>query len=253
MRTIALLPLALTTLLAACGGTISTGDEGGGGEGSGGEGGGGSAIVGTGGAEATTSAGETATSTTTGSGTLEPGFCDDACSTFAEGGCFTAEACASYCAQQHTGWTSAVGDAFSTCVATEPLCFETVENCVLRTMYPEGTSSEIVISGTGFEAFEGKTVRLASDVSGLPAFDGVTTVYDGAFEFVWSGTFDYLSQDGLLFLLHLDANDDGQCSVPADRTHAAYAVWNVDFVAPKFVAELTPALNDAAFVCDALP
>jgi len=251
MRTTQLLSLALTALLAACGGTVATEDDGAGGTGGGSDEGGGGA----GGAD-TTTVGSTTTSTTTaattGSGTLEPGFCDATCSAFAEGGCFTAEACASYCAQQQAGWTSAIGDAFATCAETEPLCFETVENCMLRTLYPMGTACEFVVSGSGFGALEGATTRLASQMSGVPGFDGEVAIAGGAFGFAWGGTCDYVTQEGFLFLLHLDANDDGLCSVPADRTHAAYATWNGDFVAPRFVAELTPALSDAAFVCDAL-
>lgn len=162
--------------------------------------------------------------------------------------------CAGYCNKHASGWSPAVGAAFSTCVATHPLCFEKIEDCLLAELYPKGTTVNVSVAARELEAYNGKTLRVWHDPGKPSQFGNQTTIQGGQADMAWSVALPYLSTEGLLLLMYIDANGDDVCKPTPDLTHSGYATWNGDLLAPAFALTITPAtMNDAVFVCGALP
>ena len=252
MRILALLTLSIGTFLSACGGNVNVG------EGGGGAGGDPTTTTPTGGAGGTTSstttgsAGSTTSSTTT-TGTIPPGFCDAACTTFAEGSCFNTAICTDYCDQHAQGWVPSIADAFAKCAAENPLCFESVEGCILGEMYPPDASHKVILSGSGFGAYDGKILRAWHDPEAGAPFGDEVPLAGGQFAFEWIVPFPASDAGGPLLLLYIDVDGDGLCKPAVDITHSAFTEWNGDYLSPVFSATLTPPLGDADFVCSFTP
>lgn len=182
--------------------------------------------------------------------TLAPGFCAGACAARAADGCLAEADCSAHCEKESVGWTTAIGAAFSRCVAANPLCFETVESCLFRELVDPEAPVRVALSGSGFEAYEGKTVHAWHDPARARPFGGTATITGGGFALEWSAAVGpSLSADGPLLLLYVDMDGDGRCSAGADVTHSGYAVWDGNYASPAFHMALAPPLSDADFVC----
>lgn len=249
---LALTALSIGTLALGCGGNVDVGAGGGGEAGSTATGGTG----GTGGSDTTTSTATTTTSGTTSGtgGSLPEGFCADACATlFGDGGCLNVTDCTSYCGEHASDWVPAIGDAFAKCTAEHPLCFETIEGCILQEMYPADAMHEVTLTGSGFSAYDGKPLHIWHDPDAGPQFGADQPLSGGQFSFEWTVPFQASDSGGPLLLLYIDVDGDGVCKPAADITHSVITEWNGDYLTPVFSATLTPPLNDADFVCSFTP
>lgn len=184
---------------------------------------------------------------------LPEGFCEDACTMFAQGGCLTEDACASHCEAESPGWSEALGEAFVTCVETNPLCFMTIEDCMFEELHPPGSTFELALTGVAFEDQEGLTVRAWSDPDGLSPFEGEAQIEAGAFALEWSEDFSGFGIQGPLVLYYVDVDDDGSCDPDVDLTGSQHLEWDGDLVEPSFAMEVSPATNPAPFICGFLP
>ena len=230
---------------AACGGTVNVNDTGGGDGGDGGDGGSG----GEGGTTGTGTAGGGAG----GGGGVPAGFCEEACVVTAEGSCLLPPACEEYCEAESGGWPAGVAEAFATCAAENPLCFESVDGCILSELHPPGSNKTARLKGTGFQAYDGEVVRAWHDPeTGVP-FGGEAVISGGEFAFEWTAPFQTWDKNGPLLLLYIDLDGSGTCGAEADLTHSVGLAWNGDYLAPVYEAVLTPPLSDADFVCDFTP
>ncbi|MBK8256744.1 MAG: hypothetical protein IPK82_29240 [Polyangiaceae bacterium] len=233
----------------ACGGLVNvndTGGNGGGGEsGSGGSGG-------NGGNGGSANGGASQGGAATGGG-LPQGFCNDACAVTSQGGCLSTPDCELYCDAASTGWTAAEGEAFATCVAENPLCFESVEGCMLTQLHPPGSDNTARLKGTGFQEYNGKVLRVWHDPGTGVMFGGEQVISGGEFAFEWSEPFSVWDSGGPLLLLYIDMDNNGACYAGADITGTVNPVWNGDYLNPVYEATLMPPLNDPDFVCDFTP
>lgn len=184
--------------------------------------------------------------------TMPPGFCAGACAGRDTPGCVPAADCATFCETELSDWDASLGDAFARC-AREPLCYETIESCTLRELHGLDAPVKVTLSGSGFEAYEGKVVRAWHDPGRGRPFGGAATITGGRFAFEWTAPIGAASTEGPLLLAYIDEDGDGRCDAKADVTHSGYAAWDGNLRAPGFRAVLTPPLGDADFVCNFPP
>jgi hypothetical protein len=226
--------------LAACGGKVSV--AGAGADALGGGGAGGQTGGGGGGAE---SAG--------GGGALPIPFCSEACAVTSEDGCFATSDCMTTCEAGSPDWTAEVREAFVGCAAENPLCFESIEGCLLTTLHPPGAPRTVRLQGSGLDAFEGVVVRVWHDPGTGAPFGAEAPITDGAFSFEWTEPLSLFDTGGPLLLAYLDLDADGACDAELDLTASVSTAWNGDLLDPVYEALLTPPLADPGFVCDFVP
>lgn len=226
--------LTSLSLAAGCGGSVKVSPAGGSGEATGGSGG---ATGGSGGAGG-------------GSAAVD---CAQACSPVAEGSCLTMEDCMGYCSEVLPLWPESVSSAFAACVADNPLCYQTMDDCIFGLLHPAGTVHSILIAGAGFDAFEGKTLRIWHDPGLDIPFGGEQTISGGGFDFAWNVAVPAGAQGGPLLLFYIDMDANGACEAATDVTGAVTPEWNGDFISPVFSSTLTTPLQDPDFVCQFQP
>lgn len=225
------------TLLAGCAGDVRLVREDGAGGAASGEGGLGGSDAGVG------SAGSNVTSS--GAGGVEPvdrRFCEQACADGLDGSCFTQEDCLAVCSADAGAWSPRVREAFAACAAEDPLCFVTLEGCMLGELGPRGRLVRVL--GFGFDAFEGKTLYVTSDGGAL---QGAAVIRFGSMQLTFIEDVDTFDQLGPLLLAFLDIDGDGACAPSVDLTAAEYAVWNGSFDYVEYELVLEPPLADPDF------
>jgi len=186
-------------------------------------------------------------------GALPEGFCATACVTTAESSCFSPRMCAEYCGVHVDAWPSEVGAAFARCAAEDPLCFQTVEGCILSTLQPRGSLHTVRLQGSGLGEHDGRTVRVWHDPGRAMPFGGEAVITGGAFSFEWEEPVDVTVDGASLMLLYIDVDGDGACTGSVDVTAAVSPAWNGDYLEPVFATVLAPPLSDPDFVCDFAP
>lgn len=172
-------------------------------------------------------------------------FCEDACATTTDDACFSRDECATACAAGAAEWTPPIRDAFVHCAANDPLCFITLEGCMLGALGPEGRLVRLL--GFGHEAHEGKTITVESAAGDI---HGTATIERGSFFFEWVQTVETFDQSGPLLLAYIDVDGDGTCTPAADLTASEYAIWNQSFDHVEYELTLNAPLPDPDFVCD---
>ncbi|PRP93511.1 hypothetical protein [Enhygromyxa salina] len=184
---------------------------------------------------------------------LPESFCEQSCAVLSADSCLTEDACLTYCEDESLGWDPAVGQAFAACAATNPLCFQSVEGCMLAELHPPGSPISIRIDGAGFDAHEGMPIRVWGDPDVDPQFAGEATVVDGAFSFAWAEPVQIFDVFGPLLLAYIDVDDDGSCDGDIDVAASLNTAWNGDLLDPVFEVSMVAPLDPAAFVCDFVP
>lgn len=227
--------------IPACGGSVDASTEGGSGGGSSG----GAAVAETGGGGAGGG--------TSGGGGLPQGFCAEACASAADGSCFPAADCTAHCDANAPGWSPEIGAAFATCAKDHPLCFESVEGCILSELHPPGTKHTVRVEGAGFDEHDGKLLKIWHDPDSAAPFQGEVVLAGGQLSFEWEAPIFVTDVGGPLLLLYIDIDGDQECVAAADITGSVNPEWNGDLLDPVYTAVLAPPLADADFVCDFTP
>lgn len=195
-------------------------------------------------------AGGTAVAVGGAGGEGRPSFCGEACASILDGSCFDAEQCAVACASLGSA-SPTTESAFRYCAAEDPLCFISVEGCMLNRLTPtEGVSYEL--EGVGFEAYEGAEVRIRVVDAGFPGPLDLTTAVDGG-RFGWRGDEPVPSfgDQGPLVQLFVDVDGDGVCG-PSDFTHSDWMTWQGNFDDIVYRLALGPSDEQAPWVCSQL-
>jgi len=180
-------------------------------------------------------------------------FCEQACAARMTDGCIAEADCRGYCEAEAAGWSEPVRDAFATCIAENPLCFETTENCMLAALHPPPSLHPLRVRGSGLAELEGRTVRVWTDPDRVPMVRAEARIVDGGFEVDLGRSVAAAMGDETLLLAYVDVDGDGRCSSSADLTAALYGTWNGDLVAPAFEVQVSPPLADPDFVCSIAP
>lgn len=177
--------------------------------------------------------------------------CDAACASTADGACLDTASCKQACLAGAPGWNEAVTAAFTACVTGVPLCYQTLDDCMLGKLYPDPVVQPASLSGKGFDAYEGHTVHAGLEMPGGEiVVASAQTVSGGSFAFSWAEKMS-ISGAGLM-LYYIDLDESGSCALPGDAAGSTFAERSPGFGVPSWTAEVTPPPNpaDFAFVCD---
>jgi len=148
--------------------------------------------------------------------TGDGGFCLD-------DGYFGVAACTQYCQQDSALWDATARDAFADCAATDPLCFQTIHQCMMSAIYADEIESDtpiamtIRVHGGDFSAHNGAWVfaEFQQGFFGPLALD-TAVVADGSFDL--NVDFNEVPHYNAVYYLRAYANVDGQlgCGVSTD-------------------------------------
>lgn len=188
----------------------------------------------------------------TSTGGASPEACSEACSGLAEGTCLSESDCVSHCDMNAPSWPDGGMAAFAKCAVENPLCFETLEDCMLAQLHPLGTLHTVRVDGVYLNEYDGKVVRVWHDPDAGPPFGGEAAIMAGTFEFEWKAPVHPWT-NGPLMLLYIDIDGDQECVPSADVTDSVHAEWNGDLGQPEYHIVVTAPLSDADFVCDYVP
>ncbi len=180
-------------------------------------------------------------------------FCAAACASPSPDGCFSTEACTTSCLERAGDWGAELREAFEGCVAENPLCYESLDNCLLNALHPAGTVHPLSLQGAGFDDVEGQVIHVWHDPDLPTDFGGEAVITQGAFSFSWEEAVYVSDTTTSLLLFFIDLDGDQRCSAAADLTGAASPAWNGDLLDPAFSASISPPLTDPDFVCDFTP
>lgn len=179
--------------------------------------------------------------------------CPSLCTNLVEGSCIGLEdSCALTCEDVVGAQGDAVAAAFEVCVSTQPLCFSFLEDCMWSGLYgDEAVEQRYVLEGSGFDAWEGRTVHGVLLVNGEALPEASASVEGGQFtvESTVTAPFDIFSNQRS-FTFFVDADDDGLCT-DADYVQSAW-LQNLgsDFSEPVFVLEATPEAESSVGLCN---
>ena len=179
--------------------------------------------------------------------------CEARCSDLIDGSCLGRPGgCVLTCEEVVGNQGEAVAEAFEACVETQPLCFSRLPDCMWSELYgDEAVEQTFTLQGTGFDAWEGRTVytRLRSLDSTVDGADGV--VEDGAFtsDAEVTAVFDVFNNPRT-FYYFVDTDDDGVCTGADYVQSVSVHELGTDFSAPVFVAEATAESLSNELVCD---
>jgi len=186
---------------------------------------------------------------------LTPDECDRICTEREEaidgsGNCpfkWNSGDCRQVCAD-YALFSAETEQAFMQCVATDPLCYLDIHDCVVNNRYPQPVEVPLSLEATGFGAYESEPVVLALETSAnLFAYAPAQTVLNGGFSTQWLETV-YLGGSQLV-LYYLDINGDGSCTPSVDLTGSAQMVLGANIDAPSFSVQIEPPTYSADFVC----
>lgn len=178
----------------------------------------------------------------------ENGFCT-------QEGYFNVAACTDYCDGQVAGWsTAATGDniwaAFTECVEQDPLCFQTIDTCLMADLYQteiaEGTdiAQRAIVRGSGFGEHGNRLVHAAFTI-GFGAVDqreqGIVVV--GAFELAWDFTEPLNSSAQVGVGVYVDADESLACTAEDDLVFGGQLRPTFGTEPLRFEAELDPTLT----------
>ena len=187
--------------------------------------------------------------TTTSATSPDPSACAAECKNRGSPGCFDETTCTDYCETESAHWSATEQAAFASCAATNPLCYELVEDCMIGVLYPDPIEQTVTIQAKGFSAEEGRTVHASLEVSGEMVAAAPQKVHGGAFSFSWKATMRV--GGGQLVIYYVDHNGDGVCSPAVDVTGSVDIQRPPGFGVPSWSAEID-APTPANFVCQYL-
>jgi hypothetical protein len=141
------------------------------------------------------------------------------------------------------------------CVARDPLCFQSMSQCVLSSVYPAPFEHVVTLNGSGYEEWVGLTVFAGVEESQDEFEYGQAIIEpDGTFRVeilvnMWA-TASHLT----LFWIDLDAESDCDSeSEPTGSVSYELGAPGEPFVDPDWVLEVSPEdTPDAPFACEFL-
>lgn len=127
--------------------------------------------------------------------------------------------CLAYCADGTT-WDDAASAAFEHCATTDPLCFQTLDGCMLAALFgddPEASHPQrLTLSGAGFVDAAGKTLKvdIRKDTSDAVIVPDTLIEEDGSFR-VEISIDESVPFYAFSVSAFVDVNDNGVCDPEA--------------------------------------
>lgn len=180
-------------------------------------------------------------------------FCARVCSPEAlQDPCVEEQACyPGRCVAEAENWDMGMGDAFEKCVSEEPLCFQSIEGCMLDVLYPstEPRTHILVIENLEPDVLKYLYAGALSPADLAPLFGDTFTTETSA----WMSWFEPWASDiGPNFYVWIDVDRDALCESGQDSFGVAAAKWNGSFDGPTYEAHMTEYFDDGAAACPVL-
>lgn len=157
--------------------------------------------------------------------------------------------CEARCAEVEVT-SSATREAFDWCVREDPLCFQTIDDCVYARRYPEPISAPVTLSAEGFERHDGRSVIVALASETEPTRREVV-IAGGSFEVRFDERISAAWPPAVLGFVDIDG--DGSCDRDTDVTFYEQLERTGTFDAPAYGAHLMGLPDrDFDFVCDSI-
>ena len=158
------------------------------------------------------------------------------------------DTCIEFCGEI-ASWQSTTQEALYFCVTDDPLCFQTITQCVLAVAYPDPVPVIAKFVGTGFDQFEGKNVYAKLDPGRLD-IPAETLVTNGQHELVWEVDMSLRDLSKTIYY-YVDVDGDARCNPQTDRTQYGNIKYNGDIKTHSFYGtrELQESPNSAAMIC----
>ncbi len=155
--------------------------------------------------------------------------------------------CAQACVQRQEALSASAFFSVENCIAQDPLCFQSLDDCIFRQLYPEPVPVQLNVLIREMERFEGNTVRFALQTDGDIAQPPPVEIEDGTVEFQEILTL-YPQRMTLWFFVDVDGN--GLCDPEIDYPSSADLERAPTFEMPTLNTEATLAATPSAFVCN---
>jgi hypothetical protein len=161
--------------------------------------------------------------------------------------------CHDLCFTAVVGAVELADEAFE-CILTDPLCYQSLGQCVLGRRYPEPFEHTVTLLGVGYDEFVGASVIAGIEESAERIEYGTATV-DPNGEFRAQMVVELHALDAHTVMYWLDLDDDGVCNPEEPTGSGTYQLDTTEGVleVPDWVVEVDRAsVPDSAFVCDFL-
>jgi hypothetical protein len=162
--------------------------------------------------------------------------------------------CDTRCEDEFSNFSLDTQTSFIHCTLNDPLCYLDVVQCVWNHRYQANISVPVTFSGTNFDAYNGKTIKIAVHTSGDEyLFAPDTQIVDGGFSVTWS--VDSIPGHSYLFLYYIDVNGDSHCHTGdggVDYAGSQQGVLGPNYDAPAAFGEDVYDADTHEFVCDYL-
>ena len=133
-----------------------------------------------------------------------------------------------------------VGDAFATCAATNPLCYEFLDTCLLRELFSGPVAQSIHVLGRDLGAFEGRTVWLV-DADDPDAPRQEVAIAQGSVDHTWTSSprpVDWTVR----VRFAVDVDGDGACDPSFDLVGTVFGELS-DVAVPAWEMVLDPGTS----------
>ena len=186
------------------------------------------------------------------SGSVISPDCDALCEVVLPEGCLTPptsdpDACQRECERVLDDPSDFAHDAFAQCVATDPLCFVTTEDCMWGILYAEPFAHRVELRGVSFGELDGATVYAWLGETSDPI--SAATVEISAGGFVVSFDLEAPLRGERTVFGFVDVDGDGECTPNLDFGIYEGVAVSGPFEAPRFEAELSALDGSKDFIC----
>ena len=164
--------------------------------------------------------------------------CEERCANPVDGSCL--QDCAKICEEVVGDRSVDVADAFEACVASQPLCFSFLEDCMWAEIY-EGEAVEqlFTLEANDFVEWEGSTIYARLEAGEESSEVVSAQIIFGGFSLQASVEigFDVFFNPRTLYFF-VDVNEDGECTPGTDYVRSAMLdTLGTNFSEPSFVIE----------------
>ena len=172
-------------------------------------------------------------------------------------GYFGVQTCTDFCTGLSGTWDETVFAAFDLCVSTDPLCFQTIDQCMFLEIFADefdqslSVEHAIVVKAAGFESVNSRFAYIEFADSSTSLGVDQTRVQNGAFEFRLDlnqelpfGTYDVF--------VYVDSNENINCDADADLIFGADIVPIYGSNPLEFRLELDPSMAVASFMAESI-
>lgn len=136
------------------------------------------------------------------------------------------------------------------CLLDNPLCFETLDACVLFGLHDERVTAPVDVIGEGLAEWDGRTVVAHVRQSSETSAARETVVVDGGFVLGLGPIETQVRGANMQVEGFVDMDGDGRCG-EADVPLREFTLRTGSFDAPRYEARLTgPLDDDLGFVCE---